>query len=154
MSTLDQQKFVHMKHIILRGAFAKTSQLLLTAFFLLAFVCVSSQTMHAQALQPPSQNYNWKSGEETVNVLVNQINVLNQQMPGLQEGTPLYDNTVRRIAYFKAIIEEVRKGNDVAQSLELAIPAAATLGFEKEASYTPKVILRALQTENRVMLTN
>ena len=139
-----------MKQHISSVVLAKKSHLLLTAFFLLSFLCVTN----AQALQPPSQTFNWKSGEETVTILMNQITVLNQQMPGIQEGTPLYDNTVRRIAYFKAIVEEVRKGTDVAQSLELAIPAAATLGFEKEASYTPKVILRALQTETRVLVTN
>ena len=75
-------------------------------------------------------------------------------MPGLAEGTPLYDNTLRRVAYFKAIINEIGKGATVAEALELSVPAAATLGFEKEASYTPKILLKALQTETRVLLTN
>jgi hypothetical protein len=143
-----------MNHIISARIKAKTGQLLLTAILLLGFVCTNSQTTHAQALQQPSQTYQWKSAEEANGVLLAQISVLNEQMPGLTAGTPLYDNTVRRIAYFKAIIDEMRKGAEPVQALELAIPAAATLGFEKEASYTPKVILRALQTETRVMLTN
>jgi hypothetical protein len=133
---------------------AKIGQLLLTAFMLLGFVCTDCQTSYAQALQPPSQNYQWKTVEDANTILLAQISVLNEQMPGLTEGTPLYDNTVRRIAYFKAILDEMRKGAGLAQALELAIPAAATLGFEKEASYTPKVLLRALQTETRVLLTN
>jgi hypothetical protein len=143
-----------MKYNISSIALTKTRQLLLSAFLLMSFVCVGSQTLHAQALQPPSQTFNWKSGDDAKNILLTQITVLNQQIPGLSEGTPLYDNTVRRIAYFKAIINEISKGAEVSQALELAVPAAATLGFEKEASYTPKVILRALQTETRVLLTN
>jgi hypothetical protein len=75
-------------------------------------------------------------------------------MPGITEGTSLYDNTLRRVAYFKAIIMEISKGANVAEALELSVPAAATLGFEKEASYTPKILLKALHTETRVMLTN
>lgn len=133
---------------------AKTGQFLLTAFLLLGFVCIHHQTSCAQTLQPPSQTYQWKPAEEAHNILINQISVLNEQMPGLTVGTPLYDNTLRRIAYFKAILDEMRKGAELSQALELAIPAAATLGFEKEASYTPKVLLRALQTETRILLTN
>ncbi|MCC7467005.1 MAG: hypothetical protein IT261_12085 [Saprospiraceae bacterium] len=143
-----------MNHIISARIKAKAGQLLLSTILLLGFVCTISQTTHAQALQPPSQSYQWKSAEEANGILLAQITVLNEQIPGLTAGTPLYDNTLRRIAYFKAILEETRKGADLAQALELAIPAAATLGFEKEASYTPRVILRALQTETRVMLTN
>ena len=128
----------------------------LTAFFLLNFLCFFGTTGHAQSLQPPQSaaSYNWKTSEDATNILLAQVTVLNQQMPGITAGTPLYDNTVRRIAYFKAIIMEISKGATVAQALELSVPAAATLGFEKEASYTPKIILKALQTETRVLLTN
>jgi len=128
--------------------------LLLTAFFLLGFLCFLSTTGFAQTLQPPPSALNWKSSDDATNILLAQVAVLNQQIPGIAEGTPFYDNTVRRIAYFKAIIMEISKGATVAQGLELSIPAAATLGFEKEASYTPKILLKALHTETRVMLTN
>ncbi|MDO8971553.1 MAG: hypothetical protein Q7U74_12740 [Saprospiraceae bacterium] len=130
--------------------------MLLTAFFLLSLLCFFGTTGHAQSLQPPQSaaSFNWKSAEDASNILLTQVTVLNQQMPGITVGTPLYDNTVRRIAYFKAIIMEISKGATVAQALELSVSAAATLGFEKEASYTPKIILKALQTETRVLLTN
>ncbi|MFN0036356.1 MAG: hypothetical protein ACKVUS_14925 [Saprospiraceae bacterium] len=129
---------------------------LLTAIFLLAFGCFSSTEGNAQALQPLSSPtaYNWKSPEDAKNILLAQVAVLNQQMPGLAVGTPLYDNTLRRLAYCKSILMEISKGATVAQALELSIPAAATLGFEKEASYTPKILLKALSTETRVLLTN
>jgi hypothetical protein len=42
----------------------------------------------------------------------------------------------------------------VPKSLENALPAAATLGYTKEATYTSKVVLRALHEEARVMLVN
>lgn len=143
-----------MNRIIQCRLASSPGRLLLTAMFLLAFVCVSSSTIHAQTVQPPPSNLNWKSAEDATNILLAQVTVLNQQMPGITEGTPLYDNTVRRVAYFKAIVMEISKGATVPQALDLSIPAAATLGFEKEASYTPKIILKALQTETRVLLTN
>ena len=80
--------------------------------------------------------------------------MLNQQIPGITEGTPLYDNTIRRVAYFKAIIQEIARGATIAESLDLGLPAAATLGFSKEATYTSKIVLRALKEEARVTLTN
>ena len=83
-----------------------------------------------------------------------QVSSLNQQMPGFTEGTPLYDNALRRVAYFKAIIYEMDRGETIATALENALPAAATLGYSKEASYTSKVMLRALYQEARGMLTN
>ncbi len=126
----------------------------LTIVFLL--LCVCSNQLGAQTLQPHvnATTYNWKSGADATAILLSQVEVLHQQLPGLTEGTSLYDNTLRRIAYFKAIAVEVSKGASVAESLDLAIPAAATLGFSKEASFTPKITLRALQTETRILLTN
>ena len=129
---------------------------------LLAFICFltllffSNSQVVGQTLQPKPNEvaYNWKSPADVSSLLTNQINILNQQMPGLVEGTSLHDNTVRRIAYFKAIISEIKNGSSVSNSLELALPAAATLGFMKEASYTPRITLKALQTETRIMLTN
>ncbi|MDO8367765.1 MAG: hypothetical protein Q7T20_13270 [Saprospiraceae bacterium] len=128
--------------------------ILLTTLFLLGFLCFMSNTGYAQTLQAPPSALHWKSTEDVSSILKAQVTVLNQQIPGIAEGTPLYDNTLRRVAYFKSIILEISKGATVAQALDLSIPAAATLGFEKEASYTPKIILKALHTETRVMLTN
>ena len=143
-----------MYRINKREALATPAKMLLNAILLLAFLCVLSTAGYAQTLQPPPAALNWKSSEDATNILLAQVTVLNQQMPGISVGTPLYDNTLRRVAYFKSIIMEISKGANVGQALELSMPAAATLGFEKEASYTPKIILKALHTETRVMLTN
>lgn len=128
--------------------------ILITFVFLLS--CICSNNVGAQSLQPniSADAYNWKSGEATTTLLLGQIEVLTQQLPGMAEGTPMHDNTLRRIAFFKAITVEISRGASVAQSLDLALPAAATLGFSKEASYTPKITLRAIHTETRIMLTN
>lgn len=128
--------------------------MLLTALFLLAFLCFSNTQVSAQNAAPAQTTINWKSSDDVTQILLKQVAMLNQQMPGITPGTPLYDNTLRRIAYFKAIVMEISKGASVAEALELSIPAAATLGFEKEASYTPKILLKALHTETRIMLTN
>lgn len=66
----------------------------------------------------------------------------------------MYENGVRRVAYYKAIMYEIERGETLPKSLENALPAAATLGYTKEASYTSKVVLRALHEEARVMLVN
>lgn len=126
----------------------------LAFFFLLLTVC--SHRAEAQTIQPKAnaEAYNWKSGADATVLLLAQVQMLEQQLPGLTDGTPLYDNTLRRIAYFKAIVVEIERGATVAQSLDLATPAAATLGFSKEASYTSKIALRALHTETRILLTN
>ncbi len=142
-----------MNSFIHRGVPATPGGKLLAAIFLLAFACLFSTTSHAQGIQQPT-SYNWKTSEDATNILLTQVTVLNQQMPGLAVGTPLYENTLRRVAYFKSIVLEISKGASVAQALDLSLPAAATLGFEKEASYTPKILLNALRTETRILLTN
>lgn len=136
-----------------RGILSFLGNAVLSSIFLVAFLCISSTSGHAQGIMQPA-NYNWKTTDDARNILVAQVTVLNNQMPGISEGTPLYDNTLRRVAYFKSIINELGKGASLAEALELSLPAAATLGFEKEASYTPKVLLKALQTETRILLTN
>ncbi len=136
-----------------RGILSFLGNAVLTSIFLVAFLCIFSTSGHAQGIMQPA-TYNWKTTEDARNLLVSQVTVLNNQMPGITEGTPLYDNTLRRVAYFKSIIYEMDKGSSIAEALELSLPAAATLGFEKEASYTPKVLLKALQTETRILLTN
>lgn len=142
-----------MNIIITRGA-PIGKHLATICLFVLGFFL--SAESHAQSVQPlaTATAFNWKSSQDASNILLAQVTVLNQQMPGLTPGTPLYDNTLRRLAYFKSIIMEIGKGVSVAEALELSLPAAATLGFEKEASYTPKVLLKALQNETRVLLTN
>ena len=104
--------------------------------------------------EPQAQAYSWKSPSDAIALLKSQVAMLNQQIPGITEGTPLYDNTIRRVSYFKAIIQEIDRGATVAESLDLGLPAAATLGFSKEATYTSKIVLRALREEARVTLTN
>ena len=123
---------------------------------MLATLTVMTNRSFAQAphTEPQAQAYSWKSSSDAISLLKSQVDMLNQQIPGIAEGTPLYDNTIRRISYFKAIIQEINRGASVAESLELSLPAAATLGFSKEATYTSKIVLRALREEARVTLTN
>jgi hypothetical protein len=129
--------------------------LLLPVFMLLLAFCLTATEAMAQTPQTESQQlYNWKTPADARAVMMAHVGTLNDQMPGFTEGTPLYENALRRVAYYKAIIAEIDRGTTVEQSLSNAIPAAATLGFSKEASYTSKVVLRALQEEARVMVTN
>ena len=127
---------------------------LLPLLFLLGCLFLSVPSAQAQTPQSETQTYNWKKVDEARGILVNHVQQLNQQMPGYTPGTPLHDNAVRRVAYYKAIVQEIDRGETIPKSLENALPAAATLGFTKEASYTSKVVLRALQEEARVLLVN
>lgn len=127
---------------------------LLPLLFLLGCLFLSVPSAQAQTPQSETQTYNWKKVDEARGILINHVQQLNQQMPGYTPGTPLHDNAVRRVAYYKAIVQEIDRGETIPKSLENALPAAATLGFTKEASYTSKVVLRALQEEARVLLVN
>ena len=128
---------------------------LLAFCFLIPFLALSTTQTAAQTLQMETpQSYNWKEEATASTVLLAHIELLNQQMPSYTEGTSLYDNALRRVAYFKEMIKQIKDGTAVEDAIELALPAAATLGFSKEASYTPKVVLHALHEEARIMLTN
>lgn len=120
------------------------------------FMCVSGATrMIAQNATNEGQiAYSWKQAVEARDIMILQVKNLNNQMPGYTPGTSLHDNAMRRVAYFKAIVNEIDRGESVEQSLENALAAAATLGFTKEASYTPKIVLHALKEEARGLLTN
>lgn len=127
---------------------------LLPLLFLLGCLFLSVPSAQAQTPQSETQTFNWKNVNEARGILINHVQQLNQQMPGYTPGTPLHDNAVRRVAYYKAIVQEIDRGETIPKSLENALPAAATLGFTKEASYTSKVVLRALHEEARVLLVN
>jgi hypothetical protein len=119
--------------------------------------CLDTNRIQAQnqGLQLPGQTvYNWKSPADARAVMINQVTSLNQQMPGFTPGTTLYDNALRRAAFFKAIIAEIDRGQTVEESINGSMMAAATLGFSVEATYTSKIVLMALKEEARVMLTN
>ena len=123
--------------------------------FLIPLLALPTATATAQTLQMETpQSYNWKNEADASTVLLSHIDLLNQQMPSYTEGTSLYDNALRRVAYFKEMLKQIHDGAAVEDAVELALPAAATLGFSKEASYTPKVVLHALHEEARIMLTN
>lgn len=127
---------------------------LLPLLFLLGCLFLNATPAQAQVPQSETQSFNWKTVDEARGILVNHAQQLNQQMPGYTPGTPLYDNALRRVAYYKAIVYEIDRGETLQKSLENALPAAATLGYTKEASFTSKVVLRALQEEARVMVIN
>lgn len=130
-------------------------KMLLPFFFLVGCLSLTSTQALAQTPQiETQQNYNWKPVHEARGIIITHVEQLNQQMPGYTPGTPLYDNALRRVAYYKAIVQELDRGESVPKSLENALPAAATLGFTKEASYTSRIVLRALHEEARVMLVN
>lgn len=129
--------------------------LLPALFLLVCLLTTAANTVQGQTpVSEAQQNYNWKSIDDAKGVLKAHVEQLNSQMPGYTQGTPMYENALRRVAYFKAIVYEIDRGETLPKSLENALPAAATLGYTKEASYTSKVVLRALHEEARVMLVN
>lgn len=129
-------------------------KLLLPALLLFGCFMMTPKTQAQTPTTEAQQNYNWKTTDEARGILKSHVELLNQQMPGYTPGTPLYDNALRRVAYYKAIVYEIDRGETLPKSLENAMPAAATLGYTKEASATSKVVLRALHEEARVMLVN
>lgn len=110
---------------------------------------------HAQTLQTQAQqNSNWVSPSTATALLEDNIENVHDQLPGLEVGSQPHDNALRRVAFYKGIIRELGTGKKVPEALESALADAATLGGEKEVSFTSKLILRALYDETKVLLSN
>ncbi len=140
-----------MKQIIASRGFLAT---LVPTICLFTCLFLSMGALQAQNLQGPStQQFNWMDVSEAEAVLNANIAQANQQLPGLTEGTSLYENTLRRVVYYKAILKELGQGTPIETALEKSLTEAATLGGAKEVAYTPKVVLRALFEEVKLQLT-
>ncbi len=125
------------------------------AFLLLTCLTVAMPRISAQPLQTQAQqNASWVSPGTAISLLEDHIETVSDQLPGLMEGTQPYDNALRRVAYYKGIIRELKADKKVPEALEAAQADAATLGGSKEVSFTSKLILRALYDEVKVMLSN
>lgn len=121
---------------------------------MLAF-CLSclSISLSAQTIQSgKGGNSSLADASTAITLLEDNIESVHDQLPGLTEGSQPYENALRRSAYYKGIIREIKSGKSVQDSLEAALGDAATLGGTKEESYTSKLILRALQNETTVLL--
>jgi hypothetical protein len=133
----------------------KSGPLLMWVFLVCAF-CLFSNTASAQLVQSTAienQNTNWLNPNAAEQVLLNEMHLLQLDLPGLTPGTTQYIDNVRRQAYYKAILVAMRGGAPISGALESSLPAAATLGGEEEGAFTPKAALRALYNETRTLLS-
>lgn len=129
-------------------------RLLLATIFLLA--CLFGQAnLTAQTLEGPgsSSSTGFVSREEALALLEAGVHQANEQLPGLEPTSSLYENTLRRVIYYKAIMREMRNGMPISKALETTLNEAASLGGLKEVAYTSKVVLRALYEEVRLQLS-
>ena len=132
-------------------------QTIQSRWFRMGFVLVCclfwlSMSLAAQTIQSGKQGTNLADASTAITLLEDNIESVHDQLPGLTEGTQPYENALRRAAYYKGIIREVKGGKTVPESLDAALSDAATLGGTKEESYTSKIILRALQNETTILL--
>ncbi len=128
---------------------------LFPAMLLLSGLTATSVETRGQSLQTQAQqNTNWVTPATAIALLEDNIETVHDQLPGLTEGTQPHDNALRRVAFYKGIIRELQAGKKVPEALETALSDAATLGGEKEVSFTSKLILRALYDETKVLLSN
>jgi hypothetical protein len=133
----------------------KIGPLLLWMFLACAF-CLFSNTASAQLVQSAAivdQNTSWLHPSAAEQVLLNELHLLQLDLPGLTPGTSQYIDNVRRQAYYKSIIVAVRGGAPISGALESSLQAAATLGGEAEGAITPKAALRSLYNETRTLLS-
>lgn len=129
---------------------------LLTWLFLACAFCLFSNKASAQLVQSAAienQNHNWLNPNAAEQVLLNEMHLLQLDLPGLTPGTTQYIDNVRRQAYYKAILVAMRAGAPIAGALESSLPAAATLGGAEEGAFTPKPALKALYNETRTLLS-
>jgi uncharacterized SAM-binding protein YcdF (DUF218 family) len=130
----------------------RTSGILLGLFCLLGSVHLCAQNI--QSAEAINASIAWKTPTEASQLLLIRIDNMNGQLPGFQVGSQPYDNVLRKVAYYKSILDEIEDGKPLATALENALPAAATLGYTKENNYTSKAVLRAIQEETRILLSN
>jgi hypothetical protein len=131
-----------------------TKRLLIATICLLA--CLLWQPdLNAQTLEGPgsSSSTGYVSREEALALLEAGVHQANEQLPGLEPTSSLYENTLRRVIYYKAIMREMRNGMPISKAMETTLNEAASLGGLKEVAYTPKVVLRALYEEVRLQLS-
>lgn len=122
--------------------------------FLFFGVFANAQTQSMMTASEQEAAISWKSQATIEQMLTDRIVAVNAQLPSFQPGTQPYENALRRVAYYKAIMDAIEDGAAMSRALEQALTAAATLGGTQEVSYTPKVVLRALHDETRILLSN
>lgn len=136
----------------MKRTFASGLKTLIALFVLLAGLFLSVNSAEAQTISG-QQNYNWKSASEVESIAKNQVQFWHNQGP-YSPGTTNYYNQMRHAAYFKSVINFLAEGSTVAQAVNNALPAAATVGGEKEGAFTSKTVLNAVKQEAIELFTN
>jgi hypothetical protein len=131
---------------------ARTSGIIIALFCLFGGIQLNGQNI--QSATALNASIAWKTPAEATQLLLLRIDNMNSQLSGFQVGSPPYENVLRKVAYYKSILDEIEDGKSLPEALDNALPAAATLGFTKENNYTPKAVVRAIQEETRIFLSN
>ena len=143
--------------LIMKRTFAKWSLQSLVAMCLVVAGLFFSADAKAQGALLQGQAYstngiNFLTEQDAIPVLKNKVESLSVTFLYQTPGTPAYNDTLRRLAYYKKIMENISNGTDVAGSLVNSLGSAATLGGSVEAGTTTPQQLGAVFNEAKLLL--
>lgn len=124
---------------------------------LFAGLLLASISCKAQQLQQAPWNdpaVHWLTPPQAQVKVQNELDLLQPQLSDLTPGTPAHTDLLRRILLYKSILRALLDELPVPQTIDLALPEAASLGGIYEQAFTPESTLRALYDEAQALLTN
>jgi hypothetical protein len=97
---------------------------------------------------------NWLTPAQAQTEVQTELNLLEPQLAPLTPGTGPHTDLLREILFYKSILLSLTGGVSVQQSIEKAIPEAASLGGAFEHAFTPEATLRGLCADAIDLLSN
>ncbi len=128
---------------------------LLPVFFLFLGLLGRQPGASAQQLQPAPWNdpaIVWLAPAQAQTKVQDLLTQIQPQLALLTPGTAQHTDLLRRIIFYKSILRALLDEMAVPQSIDGALPEAASLGGKHEQAFTPEATLRALQNEAIVLL--
>ena len=123
---------------------------LLAAFFLFGAMLFTAERVHAQSV--PSDNLDWKTATESMQILDAMVAQLDGEMANLTPGTPAYQNVYNHRTYYKMINGSLRDNQTVPDAVQSNVFLVDT-GLT-DASPATKTTLQQLLDDAVALLTN
>lgn len=96
----------------------------------------------------------WLAPAQAQAEVQNELNLLEPLLSPLTPGTGPHTDLLREILFYKSILLSLTGGASVQQSIERAIPEAASMGGAFEHAFTPEATLRGLCADAIDLLSN
>ena len=113
---------------------------------------ISAQQIQVSPWNDPA--ISWLAPAQAQTEVQNELNLLEPQLTPLTPGTGPHTDLLRKILFYKSILLTLTGGASVQQSIEKAVPEAASMGGAYEQAFTPEATLRGLCADAIDLLSN